>query len=539
MRKCHGRDNDAGGRDMIGARWLRTEASRLAQVAVAVGLCAIVPGVAEAQKKTLTFGTATKDVGALDPHITATTTDKTVIAWMFSGLVRFRPGSINPEEIEPDLAASWQKTPDGKEWTFTLRKDVTCHDGSVLTSEDVVYSLNRAADKKTSQFSSDYAAIDRIEAPDAQTVKITLKTPVPGFLGYVANYHGGNIVCKKAAEAAGENFKLKPIGTGPFIFEEYRPQQSLTFRANEKYFRGAPKIERITYRYIESDASRDLGFQSGELDMVYGRQDDTWVERAKRTKGAVVVVMEPAELSTLYLNVENEQLKDIRVRQALAYAIDRKEIVQFKGATTSREAKSIVPSGYLGSTTDVPLSSYDPTRAKALLAEAGYPNGITIKIIHTNLPGMLTLIQAVQGQLIKAGINLEIDVVEHATFHAQIRKDLSPIVHYAAARYPVADVYLTQFFHSRSTVGTPTAVTNFTHCNDADAEIDAARIEPDADRQKALWRTAQMKLIEKVCAVPVYEQLQVYAYKDELSLGYDLKGSLTLGPLITEQTRFK
>jgi len=231
-------------------------------------------------------------------------------------------------------------------------------------------------------------------------------------------------------------------------------------------------------------------------------------------------------------------LDDIRVRQAIAYAIDRKAIVVFKGADSSRVAVSVVPSGYLGTDEKAPLYPYDPVKAKALLTEAGYPNGLTIKTIHTTLTGMQTLIEAVQAQLKKVGINLDIELVEHATFHAQIRKDLSPIVHYQAARFPVADVYLTQFFDSASIVGTPTAVTNFSHCNVADADIRAARSATDPAKQKELWKAAQEKIIKAVCAIPVYEQLQLWAWKATLDLGYDLQGSLNLSPPITEKTRF-
>ncbi len=128
--------------------------------------------------------------------------------------------------------------------------------------------------------------------------------------------------------------------------------------------------------------------------------------------------------------------------------------------------------------------------------------------------------------------------MEHPTFHAQIRQDLSQVVHFQAARFPIADVYLTQFFHSRSIVKTPTAVTNFSHCKVADAEIDAARTEQDKAKQVALWKTAQEKIIAEVCAVPVNEMLMLWAYRDNLDLGYELKGSLNLGPPITENTRF-
>jgi peptide/nickel transport system substrate-binding protein len=160
-------------------------------------------------------------------------------------------------------------------------------------------------------------------------------------------------------------------------------------------------------------------------------------------------------------------------------------------------------------------------------------------MIQSQLPEMLTAAQVFQAQLKKAGINLDLQVVEHATFHQQIRQDLSPIVYYSAARFPVADVTLTQFFHSRSIVKTPTAVTNFSHCDVADKEIDAARVETDRAKQIALWQDAQKKIIAQVCAVPMFETLLVFAHHDNLDFGYKLEGSLSLGPLINEMTHFK
>ena len=272
--------------------------------------------------------------------------------------------------------------------------------------------------------------------------------------------------------------------------------------------------------------------------MIYGKQDQSWVDRTKQLPGVKVVAMEPGELSTLFLNITVKPLDDLRVREAIAYAVDRKSIVAFKGAGTSREAVSVVPSGYLGTDEKAPLFPYDPAKAKALLADAGYPNGITVKSIHTTLTGMQTFLQAIQAQLKKSNINLDIEEVEHATYHAQIRKDLSPLVHYQAARFPIADVYLTQFYDSASIVGTPTAVTNFSHCNVADTEIRAARVETDPAKQKELWKTAQDKIIKAVCGIPVYEQLQLWAWKDNLDLGLELKGSLNLSPPITEKAHF-
>lgn len=508
--------------------------------AVAIGLGTAHHAAAGPDTNMLNVGIAAPDAGRLDPHLSATTIDKAVFGWMFSGLVRFEPGQASPEVIEPDLAKSWESSEDGLEWTFNLREGVQCHhDYGELTSEDVVYSLKRAADPKRSSFASDFEVFESVQALDKYTVEFTLKTPVPSLLGLVTNYHGGNIVCKAAAEEMGEDFQKRPIGTGPFMFAEYKPQQHLKLVANPDYFRGEPELDGIMYQYIPSDSARDLAFQSGELDMLYGKQNQKWVDRMREHDDVVVHVMEPAEMSVMHLNKTTAPLDDIRVRKAVAMAVNRDQFMEFKGRDVTRVAKSVVPQGYLGYADMTRLMpGHDVEGAKALLAEAGHPDGVTLKAIHTSLPGMLGTMEVFQAQLANAGINLDLNVVEHATFHSQIRDDLSQVVHYSAARFPVADTYLTQFYHSNSIVGTDSGITNFSHCDVADAEIEAARVEQDAEKQKELWKTAQEKIMKEFCAVPIYENLQIWATKDYVDLGYELVGSLSLGPPVTENTRF-
>ncbi len=497
---------------------------------------ALTAGTALAQK-TLTVGMAAADIGQLDPHKATTTQDKPVASWIFNGLVRLKPGSAKLEDIEPDLAEKWELSADKKVWTFTLRKGVKFHGNfGELTADDVVYSLQRAASSKTSSFSGDYASVDKIEAIDASTVRITLKNPIPSLLGIVANYHGGHIVSKKAAEERGENFRTNPIGTGPFAFEVYKPNESVTLKAHEGYFRGKPKLDRILYRFIPSDSSRDLAFEAGEIDLLYGRQDQLWVDRMKKKPGVVVDAVPPGELGMISLNMKQKPLDDVRVRRAIAYAVDPEGLAVHKGKAVATAAQSPVPIGYLGQIQAMPMEKRDLAKAKALLAEAGYPNGIQIKAVQTQLPTMLATMQVVQAQLKEAGIDLQLDVVDHQTFHANIRKDLSQVVYYAAARFPVADVYLTQFFHSKSIVLTPTAVTNFSHCAVADSEIEAARVATDPAAQKALWATAQKKISDAVCAVPLFEALQVWARSPNVDYGYKFEGALQLGPVITELT---
>lgn len=496
-------------------------------------------GLANAEQTTLNVGMASADAGKLDPHVATTTPDKGLLHWMFNGLVRIQPGKASPEFIEPDIAESWTTSDDGLTWTFSLRDDVDCHgEYGNIDAEDVVFSLERAADKDVSSFASDYSAFEKVEATGPYEVTITLSQTVPSLLGLLVPYHGGNIVCKDAVEALGAEYERSPIGTGPFKFAEYQPQQYVKLEAHEDYFRGEPRIKEIFYRYIPSDASRDLAFQTGEIDMIYGRQDQTWIDRIAQLPNTKVAVMRPGEMSMISLNKTMPPLDDVRVRRAIAHAIDRDAMVAFKGKDVTLPAYSVVPEGYLGYTDDVPRYEFDIEKSKALLAEAGHPDGVTIKAIHTTLPGMLSTMEALQALLREAGINLEIELVEHATFHDQIRKDLSQVTHYSAARFPVADTYLTQFFHSDSIPLKPDAVTNFSHCEVADAEIVAARSEPDIERQRELWAEAQRKIGEEVCAVPIYQNLQLWAWTDKLELGYDVAGSLNLSPAITEETHF-
>ncbi len=490
-----------------------------------------------AAQKTLNIGMAAADVGQLDPHKATTTQDKPVVSWIFNGLVRLKPGSAKLEDIEPDLAEKWTASDDKKTWTFSLRKGVKFHGTyGEMTADDVVYSLTRASNSKSSSFSADYASVDKIEAVDPLTVRITLKTPIPSLLGIVANYHGGNIVSKKAAEERGENFRINPIGTGPFAFEGYKPNESVTLVGHAGYFRGKPKIDRIVYRFIPSDSSRDLAFEAGELDLLYGRQDQLWVDRMKKKPGVVVDAVPPGELGMISLNTKQKPLDDVRVRRAIAYAVDPEGLANHKGKSVATAAQSMVPIGYLGQVPAMPMEKRDIAKAKALLTEAGYPNGIQIKSVQTQLPTMLSSMQVVQAQLKEAGIDLVLEVVDHQTFHANIRKDLSQVIYYSAARFPVADVYLTQFFHSKSIVLQPTAVTNFSHCAVADAEIEGARVASDPIKQKELWAAAQQKIAEAVCAVPLFEALQVWARSPKVDYGYKFEGALQLGPVITELT---
>ena len=495
-----------------------------------IALGVVLAGTAQAQ--TLRVGQIAQDMGTTDPHRAAATQDKAPLSWAYDGLMRFPPGSADPARLEPDLAASFERSADGRSFTFRLRPGVRFHDGSLLEGEDVVYSLRRSADAQRSAFASDYAAVIAVELVDPMTVRVTLREPVAGALGLFANYHGGMIVSRRA-DAGGQQ-----PGTGPFRLER-AAGGAARMVAFDDHWRGRPAIRAIDLRFITSDATRELAFTAGELDLIIGRREQRWVERMRSQPNTVVDVFSPGEFRTLLISRRNTPLDDARVRRAIQHAVDPQAIARFVGLDVATPWPSPVPPGYLGTTEEVPRFAPDVNRARALLAEAGHRDGVTIRAVVSSNSAQLPIMEVVQAQLRRAGIRLEMDVVEHATYHARIRQDLSQLTFYGAARFPVADSYLTQFYHSASAPGRPTMSLNFAHCDAADTEIDAARAEPDEVRQMALWAAAQGKILEAGCSVPLFDLKQVWVRRNNLNYGYRLEGAMNLGPAITWETRLQ
>jgi peptide/nickel transport system substrate-binding protein len=509
-------------------------------VLCAVGM-ALTAAPANAQTS-LTVGAFGNDANVLDPHLSGGGQDRALFGYMFNGVMRFAPGSMEFDAIELDLAESVTADEDGLVWTIVLEDGVQFHHGyGELTAEDVAFSLERAANPETSAFSATFGVIDTIEVVDASTLVVTLKERVPSFEGVLADPSGGLIISKRAVEELGDAVEAPLIGTGPFQFDSYTPGSRTVLTAHADYFRGAPEIDRIDYRYVPSENARELAFAAGEIDLFYGRREQDWVNRMRAQYGETIEIdiFAPSQSRMLHLNQSVEPLDDIRIRQAIAHAIDRDEFQLLVGPDITRQLESPVPSGFLGQTTDVPQYPHDPEKAKALLAEAGYPDGLTLAVRTSEIGSLKVPFELIMEQLRRVGITLEVDFVDHGAWHQLIRRNESPLVIYGAAPFPQADAFLSPFFLSSSIVGTPTAQTNFSHCDVADEEINAARSATDPDRQLELWADAQRKIMEEVCVVPIFELMQVWGRRNTLDLGYELTGTLNLGPPITEATTFR
>ena len=529
----------------------------------AVGMMWGLAGAADlAKDQTLSIAFDAGDLKSLDPHRAATTSDRSTVDMMFNGLVRYPPG--NQVKVEPDIAESWTVSADKKVWTFKLRKGVFFHpfpgspNGYELTAEDVVYSFKRAASADTSTYAVDYSGLT-FEAVDPYTVRITIDKPVSDtlFLAKVANYAGGFIVCKKAIEANGNDwFNTHPVGTGPFKFESYEPRQKVMLAGNPKYFRGEPILKKVIVRFMPDVSSREMGLQTGELQVIEGVNEDKWVAKVATFKDVKTPTFGPCETQVLYFNMTKAPFNDPRVRKAFSYAMSRDIVANFMGKNLAVPIYSpaLAPPAPGALTKEQALKAgvvYDNNveQAKKLLAEAGFPNGFKTEVIISELATSYQKpMIAIQAIVKKAGIDMQLKVVDHASFHSLIRQNASPIVYYACWR-PNVDVFLTQFFFSESVVQNgKKPITNFSHFGLVDANgdgkidsvdpaIEQARWELNSQKQDAMWEQIQIQLLKDVVAVPVIRLKYCFPMKSYVDLGHPLDWSWqTYSPQITEKT---
>ena len=252
--------------------------------------------------------------------------------------------------------------------------------------------------------------------------------------------------------------------------------------------------------------------------------------------GTAIEIFGPGETLVLHFNMSKKPMDDIRIRKAIYHSINLDELMKFLGPDVTERLASPIPMNYLGGTDKVPKHEFNPEKAKKLLTEAGYPKGLDLSMVITEMSDYRRPMEQIQEQLRRVGIRLKIDVITHTAYHEQIRKDVNPIVLYVCARFPTADPMLTQFYHSKSIVGTPTAITNFSHYNKVDELIEKARVEPDPKKQKELWADAQRKIIEDGAALPLCITKFVFARKANVDLGYEMRSTLTLVTPIKETT---
>jgi peptide/nickel transport system substrate-binding protein len=494
---------------MFRSTWLKSTAAVM--LSALLGLALWSPPPAEGQRKK-SLNIAAKEPETLDPHTSILGQTQAIVRFMYRGLTRFaiRDGKVTTAEVDPDLAESWTLSPDGTVWTFKLKKGVLFHkDFGEMTAEDVKYSFERQMKRAPgTRFGVNLEVIKGIEVLDPHTVQITLKAFDPIFLLRMVGYQQGYIISKKAAEKFGEQFKWNPIGTGPFYFDRHAPREKVVLKAFDKYHAGRPQVDEVNWFDVPEDSTKLIGLEKGTFDLLYPEAVTGDFDDQVKKMGAVIDRRGPGGQERYYLNVTKPPFDDIRVRKAFMHAIDRSAIKEtMYPRDLARLAPSVVPPGYFG---HVPMKfpEYNPELAKKLLAEAGHPNGFTVKNYFISksffYPKVTTL---VQEQLKKVGIIVEVQVVEHATYHENIRKNLNPFVLYGGTRITDADPWLSLFFDPKEIPDPATGNkgTNFAHYKGIDDLLQAGRVERDVKKRAAIYAEAQKRLERDLVCLPIVD----------------------------------
>ncbi|MGB6746107.1 MAG: ABC transporter substrate-binding protein [Terracidiphilus sp.] len=424
----------------------------------------------------------------LDPRVGTDEPSEHIDELLFDGLVSLDASF----HFQPALASSWDE-PDARTLIFHLRDGVKFADGQPLTARDVVWTMDSMHNGAViSPKAASYASIDSVEARDAHTVVFHLKHP-DNFL--LTNLSTGAIGIVPAG--SGRAFWRHPVGTGPFRFVSQRIDQDVVIERNPLSWSVEPKIERVRFAVVPDAITMSLELEKGTADVeIDSLPMDTLPVLAKRNDLAVEDAT-GTEVQYLAFNMRDPILRDVRVRQAIAFAIDRELMIRTLLCGRATTAQSLLPSNHWAWSGDVAHYNYDPTRAEQLLDEAGYRRGANGVRFHLMLKtstdeSTRLMAAAMQQELAQVGIALDLRSNEFATFYSDVIRGAFQLYSLKWVGIKGPDIYSYAF----SSADLPPNGANRVHYLNArlDALLDDAAADSSTDRRRADYAEVQQIL---------------------------------------------
>ena len=458
------------------------------------------------------------DVLRLDPALITDVPTANVAELIFEFLVDVAPNGT----FIPGLAERWEVSPDAKEWTFYLRKGVKFHDGTPFNATAVKFTAERTMDPETQSPDGELFrnTIERVEVIDEYTVKFVLKKPSAGFISQIVRNQGLMIVSPTAAMKYGKDFSKNPVGTGPFMFVEWVPGDRVVLKRFDEYWKGKPCLEEIIIKPIPESSVQVASLLAGDVDVIYAvsRED---LDRLERSPDVVVYKVPGFTVFGIVFNVEHEFFKDVRVRQALNYAVDKDAIVEtlFKGIAVRTYGPLPPSSPYY--TENVNKFPYDPEKAAQLLEEAGWKlgdDGIRYKdgkpfkfsIILQEGKEAEELVQAVAEYWRRIGVIAELQILEYGTWVDKlVSHDFEAGYIWWSAGSPDPDNFLPFLFRSDGW-----ANVGLYSNPKVDELIDKVSITPDFEERKRYAEEAQRLIVEDSYWIFIYSGLDIIAMRD-------------------------
>ncbi|SEB59269.1 peptide/nickel transport system substrate-binding protein [Paramicrobacterium humi] len=444
----------------------------------------------------------------LDPH-------KTTSYFSFQVLENVFDTLVEPDEnleMQPALAESWDLSDDQLTWTFHLRDGVTFHDGSDFTADDVVYSYDRIIDDELSN-AWRFSAVSDVKKVDDLTVDITVSQPTPNLLSSIGGFKGMAIVDKDNVESG--DITTKPVGTGPFKVASYTSGDSIKLTANEDYWGGAPKIDGVTFRFISEGSTAISALKSGEVDWT----DSIPAQQVKGLKGADGVTVDVAASNDywyLALNEAREPWNDVRVRQAIAYGIDRDAIVQATSYGTATANQLAIPEDSVWYT---PYDKYstDLDKAKQLLDEAGVGDLSIDMLVTQDYPETVTAAQIIADNLKPLGITLDIRTVDFATWLDEQNTGNFDMLMMGW----LGNIDPDDFYYAQHHTGAASNAQKYSNA-EVDKLLDAGRTETDESARKQLYADAATIIADEASYIYLYNPSVIQAWSSDLK-GYEAR----------------
>ncbi len=475
-----------------------------------IGLLVLAVGVVFAQPQyggVLRVGMQTDPVG-LDPHVTNATATRNMLENTYDTLVMFDSSLA----IVPGLAESWEASADGLQWTFNIR-EATWHDGSPVTAHDVVFSINRIKDPNVaSPRAGNFSVVQAIEASDDRTVVMTLSEPSAPLLSFLAA--SLNVIVPQHVVEANGDLQNTVVGSGPFRFVEYLPQTRLVLERFDDYWgvdeagNQLPYLDGITFTFYPDPTARTTAIQTGNVDWIeYVPAAD--IPTLQADPNVEVVGGLAANFRSVQFNTEVPPFDDYRVRQAFAYAIDKQAIVDLAlfGTGGVVATGTTIPGGNYYAVDSTPYDTPDKEQARALLAEAGYPNGFTFDFYITSTYDFLRdPAEVIQAALAAIGVTANIVMEDWTIFLPKYLESDFAVTLSGSSGQTDPDAFLYTPFHSSSNAN----VYNFKD-ERVDELLAAGRIESDPEARRAIYLEAQERILELSPAVFLFHSAQYSA----------------------------
>ena len=488
-------------------RWFtRPVVAILASIALALA----TPG-ASAQTPTkggtLTVGFSA-DTKTLDPTFSVQFSERQVLYLIFNALVKYGTDF----SIQPDLAQSWEIKNDGKQIVFKLRSGVKFHDGTPFDAAAVKWNIEHRIDTATASPQRPVLEpiIESVQVIDPTTVAFNLKQPSPGLLGLLGE-RAGFMVSPAAAQKFGKDFGSNPVGTGPFVFKEWVRGSHIAVEKNPAYWEaGKPYLDRVMFRDISDAVVGAQRLITGELDFV-GELGPTSVASIRNRPGLKLLPITVGRWYSLQWRFDKPPFDNAKLRQAVAYAIDRKRLNDIVMAGQGSVSDGPTPPGLWWYDASIKSYPYDPEKAKALLKEAGYANGFEFVLSTPQVADLQRINQLIQEQAAAVGIKLTLAPVAASEWYAKLVDGSTNMSPNRWTQRPDPDGLLYILFHSKGYANTAR------YKNDkVDALLDEARQTYDQEKRKKLYSEAQKIIVADSPMLSLFFSVEYAAMRDSV-----------------------